>query len=58
MDVDGPSDTDVGKIIVDAAVEAGVKHFVYSGLPSSSKITNGSVSSQIFEGWYLHDFGP
>lgn len=53
MQTDGPSDADVGKIIVDAAVETGVKHFVYSGLASASKIANGAISSKIFDGGHL-----
>lgn len=56
MQTDGPSDADVGKIIVDAAVETGVKHFIYSGLASASKITNGAIRSKIFDGGHLDTF--
>ncbi|KAH7148454.1 hypothetical protein EDB81DRAFT_463608 [Dactylonectria macrodidyma] len=45
----GLSETDLGKILVDAAVEAGVRHFVYSGMESASKITNGAVPNKAFE---------
>lgn len=47
---EGPSETDLGKIIVDAAVEARVRHFVYSGMESASKITKGAVPNKAFEG--------
>ncbi|KAH6873926.1 hypothetical protein B0T10DRAFT_567658 [Thelonectria olida] len=45
----GPSETDLGKTLVDAAAEAGVRHFVYSGMESASKITNGAVPNKAFE---------
>ncbi|RSL96840.1 hypothetical protein CDV31_013306 [Fusarium ambrosium] len=44
-----PTETQVGKWAVDAAVEAGVKYFVYSGLASASRITNGAVSCLCFD---------
>jgi nucleoside-diphosphate-sugar epimerase len=46
----GPSETDLGKIIADAAAEVGVQHFVYSGMQSASKITHGAVPNQAFDG--------
>ncbi|KAF5662224.1 family 1 [Fusarium heterosporum] len=46
---DGPSEFDMGKIIVDAAAEAGVRHFVYSGLASASKVTGGAVPNTAFD---------
>ncbi|KPM35784.1 hypothetical protein AK830_g10768 [Neonectria ditissima] len=46
---DGPSETDIGKGLVDAAVEAGVKHFVYSGLVSASITTNGEIPIDCFD---------
>ncbi|ROT37484.1 NAD(P)-binding protein [Sodiomyces alkalinus F11] len=46
---DGPSETDMGKIIIDAALEAGVQHFVFSGMASASEITNGAVPNQAFD---------
>ncbi|KAH7011457.1 hypothetical protein EDB80DRAFT_891270 [Ilyonectria destructans] len=52
---EGPSETDLGKILVDAAVEAGVRHFVYSGMESASKITKGAVPNKAFE--EKHDIG-
>ncbi|KAI8725404.1 NmrA domain-containing protein [Fusarium sp. LHS14.1] len=45
----GPSETDLGKSIVDAAAEAGVRHFVYSGMASASEITGGAVPNKAFE---------
>ncbi|KAH7114811.1 hypothetical protein EDB81DRAFT_702350 [Dactylonectria macrodidyma] len=49
---DGPSETDLGKILVDAAAEAGVRHLVYSGMASASKITDGAVPNKSFEEKY------
>ncbi|KAF4452726.1 NmrA-like family domain-containing protein 1 [Fusarium austroafricanum] len=46
---DGPTELDVGKVIVDAAAEAGVRHFVYSGMASASKTTGGAVPNQAFD---------
>lgn len=43
----------MGKTIIDAAVEAGVKHFVYSGMASASETTNGAVPNQGFDGSFL-----
>ncbi|KAM0347765.1 hypothetical protein ACHAPU_004781 [Fusarium lateritium] len=45
----GPSEFDMGKILVDAAAEAGVRHFVYSGLASASKVTGGVVPNIAFD---------
>ncbi|CAM1500601.1 Fc.00g097630.m01.CDS01 [Cosmosporella sp. VM-42] len=45
----GPTETQLGKGLVDAAAEAGVRHFVYSGMASASEITNGAVPNQAFE---------
>jgi hypothetical protein len=39
----GPTETDLGKLIVDAAIEAGVKHFIYSSFADSMALTNGTV---------------
>lgn len=41
---------DLGKTIVDAAVEAGVQVFVYSGFNSANAITNGRVPVSAFDG--------
>jgi hypothetical protein len=49
----GPSETDLGKSLVDAAAEAGVRHFVYSGMASASEITGGSVPNKAFEGMFF-----
>ncbi|KAH7139804.1 hypothetical protein B0J13DRAFT_478121 [Dactylonectria estremocensis] len=45
----GPSETAIGKDVVDAAVEAGVKYFVYSGLASASIVTNDEVPIECFD---------
>ncbi|KID77903.1 NmrA-like family domain-containing oxidoreductase himF [Metarhizium brunneum] len=45
----GMAERDLGKIIVDGAFEAGVQHFVYSGLVSASLATNGQVPSSSFD---------
>ncbi|KAK7181672.1 hypothetical protein DPSP01_013199 [Paraphaeosphaeria sporulosa] len=48
-----PSETrtevDLGKIIVDAAVEAGVEVFVYSGFNSAREITGGKLGVEAFD---------
>lgn len=36
--------------MVEAAVEVGVKHFVYSGLASASLITNDEIPVECFDG--------
>lgn len=48
--IDGPNESDLGRVIVDAAVEAGVLHFVYSGFEGAHKITNGAISNKAFDG--------
>ncbi|KAF4977787.1 hypothetical protein FZEAL_5753 [Fusarium zealandicum] len=45
----GPTENDLGKGIADAAAEAGVRHFVYSGMASASEITGGAVPNKAFE---------
>ncbi|OGM47878.1 nmrA-like family protein [Aspergillus bombycis] len=40
---DGPTEFDMGKIIVDSAVAAGVKHLVFSSGPPCTEMTNGRV---------------
>ncbi|SPO06691.1 uncharacterized protein DNG_09384 [Cephalotrichum gorgonifer] len=47
-----PTELDIGKIAVDAAAEAGVKVFVYSGMESVEKMTGGKMSSKNFEEKY------
>lgn len=44
------TETDIGRIIVDAAFEAGVQHFIYSGLVSATLLTHGNVPSSSFDG--------
>ncbi|CAG7556009.1 unnamed protein product [Fusarium equiseti] len=46
---DGPTELDVGKAIVDAAAEAGILHFVYSGMASASEITGGAIPNRAFD---------
>ncbi|CAI7631484.1 unnamed protein product [Penicillium manginii] len=46
---DGPSEFDMGKIIVDAAAEAGVQHIVFSSGPSCTEMTNGKVSMKAMD---------
>ncbi|RGP73391.1 family 1 [Fusarium longipes] len=45
----GPTELDIGKVLVDAAAEAGVLHFVYSGMASASKITGGAIPARAFD---------
>lgn len=40
---DGPTEFDLGKTIVDAAADAGVKHFVFSSGPPCTEMTEGKV---------------
>ena len=47
------TEVDLGKIIVDAAIEAGVEVLVYSGFNSAKEITNGKVANPAFDGTYL-----
>ncbi|KAI1919066.1 hypothetical protein LOZ12_002023 [Ophidiomyces ophidiicola] len=41
--VDGSTEFDMGKIITDAAAEAGVKHIIFSSGPSCTELTGGKV---------------
>ncbi|KAJ8116488.1 hypothetical protein OPT61_g2093 [Boeremia exigua] len=43
------TEVDLGKLIVDAAVEAGVEVFVYSGFNSAKEITGGKVANPAFD---------
>ncbi|KAF4973693.1 hypothetical protein FSARC_82 [Fusarium sarcochroum] len=45
----GPSEQDMGKIIVDAAVEAGVQHAIHASLPAATKLTAGKVPLLAFD---------
>ncbi|UNI20870.1 hypothetical protein JDV02_006919 [Purpureocillium takamizusanense] len=49
---DGLTESGLGKIIVDAAFEAGVQHLLYSGLASASAATNGEIPCRDFEEKY------
>lgn len=44
------TEPEIGKIIVDAASEAGVHTIVYSGLPSVSEATKGVLQNPDFDG--------
>ncbi|KAF2629474.1 NAD(P)-binding protein [Macroventuria anomochaeta] len=43
------TEVDLGKLIVDAAVEAGIEVFVYSGFNSAKEITKGKVANPAFD---------
>ncbi|EGY21070.1 uncharacterized protein VDAG_02594 [Verticillium dahliae VdLs.17] len=45
----GPSETDMGKNIIDAAAEAGVQHFIFSGMASAAETTKGEFPNQAFD---------
>ncbi|KAH7145510.1 hypothetical protein B0J13DRAFT_595425 [Dactylonectria estremocensis] len=45
----GPPELEMGKIVIDSAVKAGVKHAVHASLPAASKLTNGKVSLLAFD---------
>ncbi|RSL75630.1 hypothetical protein CEP51_010688 [Fusarium floridanum] len=45
----GPSEFEMGKIIIDTAVQTGVKHAVHASLPAASKLTNGKVPVLAFD---------
>lgn len=46
---DGPTEFQLGKIIVDAAAQAGVKHLVFSSGPPCVEMTGGKVNLQAME---------
>ena len=46
------TEVDLGKGIVDAAIEAGVEVLVYSGFNSAKQITGGKVANKAFDGMY------
>jgi len=52
---DPGSEENQGKALVDVAVKAGVKCFVWSTLPSSAAISGGTLVSRIYEGKYHVD---
>ncbi|KAF4153186.1 hypothetical protein CNMCM6069_001079 [Aspergillus lentulus] len=41
--LDGPTEFDMGKTIVDAAAHAGVRHFIFSTGPDCYKLTGGKI---------------
>lgn len=45
----GPPESEQGRIIIDAAIRQGIKHFVFQNLPAASKITNGEVPILSFD---------
>ncbi|KAB2574163.1 NmrA-like family domain-containing protein 1 [Lasiodiplodia theobromae] len=45
----GPPESAMGRTVIDAAVAAGVKHFVYAGLPEASRVTGGAVPILSFD---------
>lgn len=44
------TEVDLGKLVVDAAIEAGVEVLVYSGFNSAKEITKGKVANPAFDG--------
>lgn len=46
---DNPTEFDMGKIIVDAAAEAGVQHVVFSSGPPCTEMTDGRVSMKAMD---------
>ena len=50
------TELDLGKIVVDAAVEAGVRVFVYSGMASARVSSGGKVPVEAFDGEFLSLF--
>lgn len=49
---DGPIEFDMGKIIVDAAIKAGVQCFVFSSGPPCTEMTNGEVQMKAMDSEY------
>jgi hypothetical protein len=45
----GPPESAMGKLVIDAAIRQKVPYFVFSGLPESAKLTNGTVSILSFD---------
>lgn len=48
-DPNGPTEFDLGKGIVDAAVQAGVANLIYSGGPPCTEMTGGKVSMKAMD---------
>ncbi|KAM6509439.1 hypothetical protein FALCPG4_017094 [Fusarium falciforme] len=45
----GPPESEMGRIVIDAAVKQDVKHFVFSGLPEAPNVTKGEVPILSFD---------
>ncbi|KAK2806497.1 hypothetical protein FQN50_005780 [Emmonsiellopsis sp. PD_5] len=45
----GRPEEEMGQTVIDAAIEAGIKHFVYACLPAASQITGGRVQILSFD---------
>ncbi|ORY04480.1 hypothetical protein BCR34DRAFT_491484 [Clohesyomyces aquaticus] len=43
------TELDLGKILVDAAIEADVQHFVYSGMASATETSKGKIPVEAFD---------
>lgn len=46
------TETKLGMGIVDAAVQAGVEHIVYSGMTSATEATDGKIAAKAFDGMH------
>ncbi|CAH0046243.1 unnamed protein product [Clonostachys solani] len=45
----GPSELEMGKILLDAAAAAGIGHVIHASLPAATELTNGSVPLVAFD---------
>lgn len=57
-DPQGPTETGLGKLIVDAAAEVSVKHLVYGGMASAAETTGGEIPVLAFDGMALATVPP
>lgn len=48
-DPNGPTESNFGKALVDAAADVGVQHLVYSGMRSATEATNGVVPVRVYD---------
>jgi hypothetical protein len=48
----------MGKIIVDAAARAGVRHFIFSSGPDSETLTKGKVKMNAADSAYYYCYSP
>jgi uncharacterized protein YbjT (DUF2867 family) len=51
---DGPTEFDMGKTIVDAAAQAGVRHFIFSSGPDCYILTKGKVKMNASDSAYFY----